>query len=67
MVNWDDIDTLEELIAKLEEDEPEFRARMARGRAHLDQARRYLGWSEEEIARRRAARSAATEHVRSGG
>jgi hypothetical protein len=50
------VDDLDELIAKLEEDEPEFRARMARGRAHLDQARRYLGMSEEEIARKRAAR-----------
>jgi hypothetical protein len=57
MVDWDDIDTLEELIAKLEEDEPAFRARIARGRAHLDQARRYLGWSEGEIARQRAART----------
>lgn len=56
MVDWGDIDDLDELIAKLEEDESEFRARMARGRAHLDQALRYLGLSEEEIARTRSGR-----------
>jgi len=51
MVNWDEIDDLDELIEKMEEDKPRFRASMARIRGHIDQARRYLGWSEEEIAR----------------
>jgi hypothetical protein len=54
MVDWEDITDLDELIEKMEEDEPRSRARMARARAHLDQARRYLGWSEEEIAKEHA-------------
>lgn len=56
MVDWADIRDLDELIRRLDEDEPRRRERMARGRAHLDQALRYLGFSEEEIASARSGR-----------
>ena len=54
---------LDELIAWMEADEPRLRVRIARGRAHLDQALRCVGVSEEEIARRHAERRAWTENL----
>lgn len=45
---------LDELVERLKRDEPRRRERIARGRAHFERALRYCGYTEEELARRRA-------------